>query len=34
VTRESSSLVISETLWAVWAVAPIRHPSQQFLGDF
>jgi hypothetical protein len=33
VTSESSSLMISESVSAVWAVASIHHPSQQFVGD-
>ena len=34
VTRESSSLMISESLWAVWEVQTMRHPSQHFVDDF
>jgi len=34
VTRDSSSLIISESLGAVWAVEPMRHPLQQFVDDF
>jgi hypothetical protein len=26
VTRHSSSLIISDTLGAVWVVEPVRHP--------
>jgi len=26
ITRESRSLMISESLWAVWAVEPMPHP--------
>jgi hypothetical protein len=33
VIRDSSSLMISESLGAVLAVASIRHPGQQFVGD-
>jgi hypothetical protein len=34
VTRESSSLMIFESLGAVWAVESMRHQSQQFVYDF
>jgi len=33
VTRDSSSLMISESLGAVWAVESMRHPWQQFVDD-
>jgi hypothetical protein len=31
VTHDSSSLMISESLAAVWALQTGRHPSQQFV---
>jgi hypothetical protein len=34
VTRDSSSLLISQSLRAVWAVESMRHLSQQFVADF
>jgi hypothetical protein len=34
VTRDSSSLMFDESLGAVWAVEPMRHPLQQFVDDF
>ena len=34
VTRESSSLMISESLGAVGAAESMRHPRQQFVDDF
>jgi len=34
VTRESSWLIISVSLGAVWAVESTCHPSQQFVDDF
>jgi len=33
ITRDSSSLLIYESLGAVRAVAYFRHPGQQFTGD-
>jgi hypothetical protein len=33
VTRESSSLMIFESLGAVWAVDSMRHESQQLVYD-
>jgi hypothetical protein len=34
VTHAISSLIISESLGAVWAVESMRHPGQQFVADF
>jgi len=34
VAHDSSSLMISESLGAVWAVESMRHQSQQFVYDF
>jgi len=34
VTRESSWLMIFESLGAVWAVQSTRHPWQQLVDDF
>jgi len=34
VTRDSSSLLISELLRAVWAVESTREPREQFVDDF
>jgi len=34
VTRDRSSLIISESIGAVWAVESMRHPLQQFVDDF
>jgi len=34
VTRYRSSLKLYESLGAVWAVEPMRHPLQQFVDDF
>jgi len=34
VTRDSSSLMFSESLGAVWAIESMRHPLQQFVDDF
>jgi len=34
VTRDSSWLMISESLRAVWAVESMHHSSQQFVDDF
>jgi len=34
VTRDSTSLIISESLGAVWAVKCMRHPWQEFVDDF
>jgi len=34
VSRESSSLVISESIGAVWAVESVRQPREQFVDDF
>jgi len=34
VTRESSWLMISVSLGAVWAVECTRHPRQQLVDDF
>jgi len=34
VIRESSSLMISQSLGAVWAVESMCHPWQQFVDDF
>ena len=33
VTRHSNSLVISESLGAVWDVDSLRYPSQHFVDD-
>jgi hypothetical protein len=33
VTRDNSSLLISEYLGAVWAVASMRHLGKEFVGD-
>jgi len=33
VTRDSSSLMISESLGAVWAVASMRQMGKEFVGD-
>jgi len=33
-TGDSSSLMISESLGAVWAVECTRHPRQQLVDDF
>jgi len=34
VTRDSSSLLISESIGAVWAVESMRQPREQFVDDF
>jgi len=34
VTRDSSSLMISEALGAVWAFESMCHLSEQFVDDF
>jgi hypothetical protein len=34
VTRDSSSLLISECIWAVWAVESMGQPREQFVDDF
>jgi hypothetical protein len=34
VTRDSRSLIISESLRDVWDVESMRHPGQQFVDDF
>jgi len=34
VTRDSSSLLISESLRAIWAVVSTRQPREQFVDDF
>jgi hypothetical protein len=33
VTHASSSLMIYESIWAVWAVESMRHPCQQIVDD-
>jgi hypothetical protein len=33
VTRDSRSLIISESLRDVWDVESMRHPGQEFVGD-
>jgi hypothetical protein len=34
VTRDSSSLLIYESLRAAWAVESMRQPREQFVDDF